>query len=200
MRKNHHYDEYKPGFLEKLLKGMKNMHDIADMYNRYVDDLFTYASYFGFPKEAIMDAIHDVFCKLAEDKQLLNRVSNIKSYLFKSLKNRLYDIYRVQKHDLSLSDIKNTDELPFNINVSIEDDFIDAEEQAGIKKQIETMLQSLTDRQREIVYLRYIQEYDYTQIAEILNISIHGCRKLLSKAMETLREKYGSWIIFLLLP
>ncbi len=62
------------------------------------------------------------------------------------------------------------------------------------------MLQSLTARQREIVYLRYIQEYDYPQIADILNISIHGCRKLLSKAMETLREKYGSWIILLLLP
>jgi RNA polymerase sigma factor (sigma-70 family) len=174
--------------------------NITDIYNRYVDDLFTYASYLGFPKETIMDAIHDVFCKLAEDEQLLNRVSNIKSYLFKSLKNRLYDIYRVQKHDLNLSDMDNFDELPFNINVSIEDDLIDAEEQASIKKQIDDMLQSLTARQREMVYLRYIQEYDYTQIAEILNISIHGCRKLLSKAMETLREKYGSWIILLLLP
>ncbi len=107
---------------------MKNTDDIADIYNRYVNDLFTYASYFGFPKEAIMDAIHDVFCKLAEDEQLLERVSNKKSYLFKSLKNRLYDIYRMQKHDLSLSDIGNTDELPFNINGSIEDDLIDAEE------------------------------------------------------------------------
>ncbi len=171
---------------------MKNTHNIADMYNRYVDDLFAYASYCGFPKETIMDAIHDVFCKLAEEEQLLKQVSNKKSYLFKSLRNRLYDIYRVQKHDLSLSDIGNTDELPFDINVSIEDNLIDAEERAAIKKQIENMLQSLTARQREIVYLRYIQEYDYPQIADILNISIHGCRKLLSRAMKTLREKYGS--------
>ncbi|MFZ6038862.1 MAG: RNA polymerase sigma factor [Bacteroidota bacterium] len=177
-----------------------NNNNIADIYNRYVDDLFTYASYLGFPKETTMDAIHDVFCKLAEDEQLLERVSNKKSYLFKSLKNRLYDIYRIQKHDFSLSDIGNTDELPFNINVSIEDDLIDVEERANIRKQIENMLQSLTARQREIVYLRYIQEYDYPQIADILNISIHGCRKLLSKAMETLRKKYGSWIILLLLP
>lgn len=179
---------------------MKNTKYIADIYNRYVNDLFTYASYFGFSKETIMDAIHDVFCKLAADEQILDPVSNIKSYLFKSLKNRLYDIYRTQKHTLNLSDMENVDELPFNINVSIDDDLIDAEEQANIRKRIENMLQSLTARQREMVYLRYIQEYDYPQIAEILDISIHGCRKLLSKAMETLREKYGSWIIFLLLP
>jgi RNA polymerase sigma factor (sigma-70 family) len=174
--------------------------NITDIYNRYVDDLFTYASYLGFPKETIRDAIHDVFYKLAADERVLNQISNVKSYLIKSLRNRLYDIYRLQKRDLNLSDMENFDELPFNINVSIEDDLIDAEEQAEIRKQIENMLQSLTARQREIVYLRYIQEYDYTQIAEILNISIHGCRKLLSKALETLREKYGSWIIFLLLP
>ena len=61
------------------------------------------------------------------------------------------------------------------------------------------MLDSLTERQREIVYLRYVQEYDYPQIAELLNISIHGCRKLLSKAMQTLREKYGTLILLFLL-
>jgi RNA polymerase sigma factor (sigma-70 family) len=182
------------------MKNTNNNNNIANIYNRYVDDLFTYASYLGFPKETTMDAIHDVFCKLAADERVLNQVSNIKSYLFRSLKNRLYDIYKTQKYNFNLSDMENMDEPSFNINVSIEDDLIDAEEYANIKKQIENMLQSLTARQREIVYLRYIQEYDYPQIADILNISIHGCRKLLSKAMETLREKYGSWIILLLLP
>ena len=60
------------------------------------------------------------------------------------------------------------------------------------------MLDSLTERQREIVYLRYIQEYDYEQIAQLLNITVHGCRKLLSKAMQNLREKYGA-LVFLFL-
>ncbi|MPM98916.1 hypothetical protein SDC9_146106 [bioreactor metagenome] len=61
------------------------------------------------------------------------------------------------------------------------------------------MLDSLTERQREVVYLRYVQEYDYVQISELLNISIHGCRKLLSKAMQNLREKYGAFVFLFLL-
>ncbi|MDO5524300.1 MAG: sigma-70 family RNA polymerase sigma factor, partial [Bacteroidia bacterium] len=83
--------------------------------------------------------------------------------------------------------------------VTIEDKLIDEEEQTRTENQITEMLDSLTERQREIVYLRYVQEYDYPEIAELLHISIHGCRKLLSKAMQNLREKYGPLIFLFLL-
>ena len=171
--------------------------NIASIYNRYVDDLYTYALYLGFEKEVIMDAIHDVFCKFAANEKLLQDVSNIKFYLFKSLKNRLYDIYKARKEYAELSAIDLQD-APFNIQVTIEDRLIDKEEQQQIKDQLSEMLDSLTERQREVVYLRYVQEYDYAQISELLNISIHGCRKLLSKAMQNLREKYGA-LVFLFL-
>ena len=52
------------------------------------------------------------------------------------------------------------------------------------------MLDFLTPRQREIIYLRYIHEYDYKQISELLQISVHGCRKLVSKAILNLKEKF----------
>jgi len=171
--------------------------NIASIYNRYVDDLHTYALYLGFEKEVIMDAIHDVFCKFAANEKLLQDVSNIKFYLFKSLKNRLYDIYKARKEYAELSAI-DLQETPFNIQVTIEERLIGQEEQQQIKNQLAEMLESLTERQREIVYLRYVQEYDYTQISELLNISVHGCRKLLSKAMQNLREKYGA-LVFLFL-
>ena len=172
--------------------------NIASIYNRYVDDLHTYALYLGFEKEVIMDAIHDVFCKFAANEKLLQDVSNIKFYLFKSLKNRLYDIYKARKEYAELSAIDLQD-APFNIQVTIEDRLIDKEEQQQIKDQLSEMLDSLTERQREVVYLRYVQEYDYAQISELLNISIHGCRKLLSKAMQNLREKYGAFVFLFLL-
>jgi RNA polymerase sigma factor (sigma-70 family) len=171
--------------------------NIASIYNRYVDDLYTYALYLGFEKGIIMDAIHDVFCKFAASEKLLQDVSNIKFYLFKSLKNRLYDIYKARKEYVELSAI-DLQETPFNIQVTIEERLIGQEEQQQIKNQLAEMLDSLTERQREIVYLRYIQEYDYEQIAQLLNITVHGCRKLLSKAMQNLREKYGA-LVFLFL-
>ena len=101
-----------------------NTESIASIYNRYIGDLYTYALYLGFEKGIIMDAIHDVFCKFAANEKLLQDVSNIKFYLFKSLKNRLYDIYKARKEYAELSAIDLQD-APFNIQVTIEDRLIE---------------------------------------------------------------------------
>lgn len=178
---------------------VKPEHTIKDIYNLYVDDLFIYGCYLGFEKEAVKDAIQDVFCKFVSDNKKLNDVTNSKFYLFKSLKNRLIDIHKYQKKHIGLENINPSAELPFNIYVNVEDLIIEKEEQIKIKTKIEHMLNVLTDRQREIIYLRYVQEYDYKQISELLGISVHGCRKLVSAAMKNLREKFSSLISILIL-
>ncbi len=179
---------------------MNKTKDIATIYNLYVNDLFTYGCYLGFQGEVVKDAIHDVFVKVATDSTTLEEISNIKFYLFRSLKNRLLDIHKGNKEHVGLENISSEiSGMPFHITVSLEDTLIEAEEKKRVKTEIEKMLHSLTDRQREIIYLRYVQEYDYEQIAELLQISIHGCRKLVSKAMQVLREKYASLILLLLM-
>lgn len=177
---------------------MKKQNDIASIYTLYVDDLFTYGCYLGFSREVVKDAIHDIFIKITVDRDKLEEISNIKFYLFRSLKNRLLDIHKSQKEHIGLENIDPSLGIPFNIEVNVEELIIEGEEQAEIKTGIEQMLNSLTDRQREIIYLRYVQEYDYQQIAELLHISVHGCRKLVSKALLTLREKYGIFFLLLL--
>lgn len=178
---------------------MKKEKDIASIYTLYVDDLFTYGCYLGFEREIVKDAVHDIFIKVTTDNDKLDSISNIKFYLFRSLKNRLLDIHRSQKEHVELENIDPVREMPFNIQVNVEELMIEKEEQIQIKTEIEQMLNTLTDRQREIIYLRYVQEYDYEQIAELLQISVHGCRKLVSKAIQSLRERFGVLIMFLVL-
>jgi len=176
---------------------VKTTKEIESAYNLYVNELFTYGLYLGFERETVKDAVHDVFVKITTSSDNLDNISNIKFYLFRSLKNRLLDIHKNQKEHIELENIDPALEIPFNIQVNVEELMIEREEQKQIKTEIEQMLNALTDRQREIIYLRYVQEYDYDQIAQLLNISVHGCRKLVSTAMHSLREKFGSLITFL---
>ncbi len=173
-----------------------NRDKLSEIYNTYVDDLFTYGLYLGFEREIIKDAIQDIFVRISTDDKIFD-ISNIKFYLFKSLKNRLSDIYRKNKRLLSLDNFNIEEELPFQIRVTVESKYIEEEDRVRTKEEIEEMLESLTNRQREIIYLRYVQEYEYEQISEILNITYSSCRKLVSKALSSLRNKYG--IISLLL-
>ncbi|RNC66805.1 RNA polymerase sigma factor [Proteiniphilum sp. X52] len=176
---------------------MKKEKDIASIYNLYVDDLFTYGCYLGFERETVKDAIHDVFVKVTTDTGKLVDITNMKFYLFRSLKNRLLDIHKNQKEHMKLENIDSAGKIPFQMEVNMEELLIEKEEQIKIKTEVEQLLGSLTDRQREIIYLRYVQGYDYAQIAELLQISVHGCRKLVSKAILSLREKYALFLLLL---
>ena len=175
------------------------MKDIASIYKLYVNELFAYACYLGFDKEIVMDAIHDVFLKLSIDNTILLKANNIKFYLFRALKNKLVDIHKAKKLNLELLMPKAGDTVPFEIHITAEDDLIDMENQQLIIAQLNEMLSSLTERQREIIHLRYIQELEYEEIASLMGISVHGCRKLVSKAILSLREKYGLSVVIVML-
>ena len=177
-------------FLIYNFRAVMRGNEIRTIYDAYVNDLFTYGLYLGFDKESIKDAIHDVFLKLATNRSFLDNAGNIKFYLFRSLKNRLIDTRKNRKEHVTLEAINTCLEIPFNMAVNVEELLIEREERLQIKNEIERMLNILTPRQREIIYLRYIHEYDYKQISQLLQISVHGCRKLVSKAILSLREKF----------
>ena len=49
---------------ENLEEKERTKHTVDSLYKDYVDDLFSYALGFGFDKQAAMDAIHYVFCRV----------------------------------------------------------------------------------------------------------------------------------------
>ena len=66
----------------------------SSLYDMHVNILFNYGSKLTSDKELIKDCIHDVFVKLYTKKNELDIINNFKSYLFISLKNKIYDEFR----------------------------------------------------------------------------------------------------------
>jgi RNA polymerase sigma factor (sigma-70 family) len=168
-----------------------NENKIDTIYKAHVNDLFSYALSLGFDRETAMDAIHDVFCKICADKIGLATIINMRFYLLRLLKNRLLDIYKLKKEISGLPLEATADNMPFIVRVTVEDEFIENEELEITRRKIENMLTILTDRQREIIYLRFSQNCNYEEIAQIMHITPPACRKLLHKAISKLREASG---------
>ena len=138
------------------------------IYNRHIDKLYTYGVQLGYHDETCKDAIQDVFFKLFTSRENLKQVNNLGAYLFKSFKNRLIDIAR---KDSKTKNIDHHENESFRMEITILDDIIDAENAVSLKSKVDKLLSCLTPLQREAVYLRYMLELTYDEIAELLNIN-----------------------------
>ncbi|MDR2497761.1 MAG: sigma-70 family RNA polymerase sigma factor [Tannerellaceae bacterium] len=167
---------------------MLSEQDIDAVYKAHANALFSYALSLGFDRETSMDAIHDVFCKLCAERDALAAVVNMRFYLLRSLKNRLLDLCKRKRETIGLPLEKLAEDLPFDLHATVEDELIAHEEQELAARRVNELLATLTDRQREIVYLRYSEGLDYEEIARLMSISAPACRKLMHKALKGLRE------------
>ncbi len=178
---------------------MKPEVDIQDneLYSQYVNEMFAYGMAFGIAKETVLDAIHDVFLHFIERKHTLQVHSNIKFYLLSSLKNRLFSIKR---REINFEVNDDADNYEFSIEVSgLEDILEEEEERVSLTRKIEEMLNMLTNKQREVIYLRYMQDLSYDEIAELLHISQKAVRKLHYRALERIKEQYGPTFVTLII-
>ena len=155
----------------------------SSIYNKYIDELFAYGIGLGFERETLKDAIQDVFIKFYIKKKQLRGVIQLKYYLFRMLKNQLFDIYKLLKREVK----EEVTELPFLIEPSVLDDLVAMEEKLALESEMQTLLGVLTDRQREAVYLRFIQEMEYEEIAMLLDMTAPAVRKLITRAMKRMR-------------
>ncbi|WP_106625444.1 RNA polymerase sigma factor [Bacteroides sp. Marseille-P3684] len=175
-------------FIDKtgLLNGLQRGEELAFalLYNQYADLLYSYGTGLGFAKEDIEDSMQEVFCNLYLNHSKINEINNLKFYLLRALKNRLLNASHASKTQ-SFIDVENVD---FYTDVTILDDLIDAEDRVVIQKKIQSYLDALTGRQREAIYLRYIEDLDYEEIAELMNMTVPSVRNLVFKAIKQLRN------------
>ena len=154
------------------------------LYKFYYQDLYAYGVSLGFNTEDVKDAIQEVYLKLYFNERLCIDEKKIKFYLLRSVRNQLIDWERTKKDTSAIEE----EERSFKLSVSVEESFISDEEDLLLKKRVNRILDLLTDHQREIVYLHFIEEMPYEEIAVMLDMKIQTVRGQVFKAMEKLRK------------
>lgn len=157
----------------------------AEFYRAHANQLLAYGKGLGFDRETLKDAIQDIFYKLYTDRALFDEVRNVRAYLFRALKNRLLNSRKVSLRNIALEPVEAT----FSISVNVMDELIAREDRTRLERQIGSYMDSLTDRQREAVYLRFIEGFDYDEMAGMLGMTPHAARKLVSRAIISIRDR-----------
>lgn len=118
--------------------------EIDKWYENYIDELFAYGIAFGVEKDFVLDAIHDLFLHLFESADKIEILGSPKSYLFSALKNKIITSLRKQANWLSLDEEVEYD---FKIEVDAEALMEDEEERRNYEKEVENLLNLLTNKQ-----------------------------------------------------
>lgn len=154
-------------------------------YEKYIDEMYAYGISFSLNKEDVLDIIHDVFLHLYEIGYDGSENTNIKFYLLCCMKNKIISFCR---KDSKLISLDSDRELDFSLIPIYTNVFEEKDEQEVFQKLLNKAIAHLTNKQKEIIYLRYTQELTYEQVAEILHTTPKNVRKLNYRALQNLRE------------
>ena len=163
------------------------------IYKLYAQDMYSYGMLFTTNSELVKDCLHDVFIKIHRNRKKLSQVDNIRLYLLKAMKNYLFDVFD-QKKELFHND---TIEPVFSPEYTIEDKIIRQEELHYQSRKIRQMLESLTPRQKEVLYYRYMKNLTYDEIGEIMQMNYQSILNLIQRSIKKLRETFAESKVYL---
>jgi RNA polymerase sigma factor (sigma-70 family) len=179
-----------------FLEGDKEAY--AEIYRIYFPILYEYGMRLCKDAELVKDCIQDLFVKLWINRGNLHAMDALKPYLYTALRgtvlNKLEQANRRIKREDKASQISS-----FDVYYNIEDSLVCLDEQAVRHKQVLNALNKLTSRQKECIFLRFYVGLEYTEIADMMHISVKASYKIIGRAIEVLRKYFKELVIYGLL-
>ncbi|MDH3323956.1 MAG: RNA polymerase sigma factor [Flavobacteriaceae bacterium] len=128
------------------------------------------------------DATQELYFKLWKNKSKIASYDNVEAYAMMMTKNYCLDQLKSKRAgNLTLVHSNYKDE-----SQSLQNN-IEYRDSASI---IKKMMDDLPEKQRMIIQLRDIENYEYHEIGKILNMEPTAIRVALSRARKTLRDKF----------
>lgn len=169
---------------EKLLFAKIKLGDeeaFNKIFDLYYNQLCFFANNFIHDFDLSRSLVQQIFVDVWIKREQLNIDFSPKSFLFQSVKNKALDHLKHRKVEANFVSIslQNSEQQTFNNQL----------EEAELNNKINTAIQELPPKCREIFILCRFEELKYAEIAERLNISIKTVEMQMSIALKKLRKK-----------
>ncbi len=157
------------------------------LYDLLFDDLMHYGWRLCGNKEIVEDAIQDIFIKLYQKSFTLNDSSRLRAFLFRAIKNSIFNQLLRDSRSTTL----DLESLEFTLNYTIEESLFTKGEYS-MTDEVKKIMDSLTERQKEIIYLRFVHDMSIDDISQIMDINTQSARNLISRSLQKLRDNISN--------
>jgi RNA polymerase sigma factor (sigma-70 family) len=168
---------------------------VENLYRTLYFDLFNYGIHISGDTEITRDAINDIFLEIWEKRTILPEVSNVKSYLFTYLRRKIFAVIRragksqVATRAFSASYPGHED--------SFEEHLVEKQLLHEVKLKVSLALEKLTDRQKQLVQLRYFESLTVEDIARKTGLSAKTVYNTIYNVLKVLSAELAAFLLVL---
>lgn len=172
-----------------LIEGLKegNVKIFDYVFHYYYSGMVVFASKYVNDYEAAEDIVQSFFVKIWIKRDQLNITSNLKSYMFSSLKNSCIDYLRKQN-------LKDQAQGQLFEELKNRVDFRNLLIESELRDQINQAIDKLSPVCKEVFLMNRFEGLKPAEIADKKNISIRTVEKHIGKALKKLRSELSTYL------
>ena len=168
---------------QNLLQRVRALEEeaLSTVFDTFYLPLYRYIYYRVGHKETAEDLATEVFTRLLKDiKRGRGPKRYLKAWLYRVARNLITDEFRRFKY---------RDHEPLDQQMaSPKQGVFDQAEVKILSQQARSALEKLTDKQRDVIILKYLEGYENQEIAHILRISVGAVKSLQHRGLAALRR------------
>ncbi len=186
MEETKHWENLKAGDINAL----------QALYNRHIGPLYSYGMVLCHDEDRVKDSIHDLFLSFWNNRDGLTVPSSGKAYLMVSLRRRIFDKGpKIMTMTGSLED----GDIDGQISIDPGQLWEISEEEEEKQQKLDQAMARISERQREIIHMKYFQQMDYEDIARVMDLNYQSARNLVTRALAALRKEMTTILLILML-
>lgn len=141
------------------------------------DEMFRFAKRFVMSSDEAEDIVQDLMIKFWQKKDELETFGNLKSYALKSVRNECLN--RLKHHDVKLgfADLQIHRSELYSMDVN------------NLKDHILSFINQLPEKQKMVIHLKDVEEYEVSEISEIMEMEENAVRVNLMRARQKVKEQ-----------
>ncbi len=166
----------------------KNRDVYSDLFKRYQKKLFIYIYRLTRDKEESEDILQNVFIKTYKNIHHFDLSRKFSSWIYRIAHNEAVNYLKrkSKRYTVSWEDVTTSKD---KLETASEDESIEELwHHQEITQEIDSALERLPKKYREILKMRYFQEYSYQQISKILDKPVNTVGTILNRAKKKLFE------------
>lgn len=157
------------------------------LFSRHYDALYNYLNAFEKDPELVTECVQDLFVKLWRNHANLSPTASPRHYLLRAIKHVLYNKKALTKRMKYVGGLHNLELLSTD---SIEAD-LTFQNDMPLSPAMQERMRNLTDKQREALYLYYVEDFSYKELADYFEITTRGAYKLIYRALDVLKAEFN---------